>query len=440
MSIDAVARFAADTRWADLPEAVRARMRTALIDTVGCILAGTKTAAYMAASTARDRIGGSALQACALAVAASALDFDDGHYEGGGVHLGSVILPALLASASGETTAEQLLQALAVGYEIAIRAGYLMAPRTVSDPYHTSGAPSCIGAAAAVAKLIGLDASGIRRAVRIASAHAPFATLQLPMVKESIGWGAATAVGAAHLAAAGFDGSAAAVEVAPILGIAPTPFDGAKAQEPFVALLGQDWQSPATYLKPYPCCRAIHAALDATAAILRETDWDGDAVECVEVGTMAGIDTLNFLPPASPEHAQFSFPFAIGCLLATGAVQPSAFLEQNWTSVTILEAATRIVLATDAALGPRPPSESYPAVVTLTAYGEKRQLRVDHALGSAARPLTTSAIAAKFLANAALALPEAAATSLLRRLDGPIADLDVAALTLFLTQPMEILP
>jgi len=440
MSVEAVARFAADTRWVDLPEPVRARMRVALTDTVGCILAGRKTAAYAAASTAADRIGGSALQAFALAVAASALDFDDGHYEGGGVHLGSVILPALLASTSGETTAKQLLEALAVGYEIAIRAGYLLAPRAASDPYHTSGAPTCLGAAAAVARLIGLGAAGIRRAVRIASAHAPLATLQLPMVKESIGWGAATAVGAAQLAAAGFDGSDHAVQVAPILGIAPTPFDGVKAQESFVARLGQDWQSPAAYLKPYPCCRAIHAALDATVFILRETGWNGDAVARVDIATMPGVDALNFLPPVSPEHAQFSFPFAIGCLLTNGAVQPSAFLERNWTNPAILEAGSRVVLTTDAGLGDRASSQSYAAAVTITVGGAQRQLRVDHALGSVAQPLPTSAIAAKFLGNAGLAMSAPAAAALLQQLDGSLVGIDVAALTLFLTQPMEFLP
>lgn len=438
MSAEAIARFAASAAWHTLPADVQKRAETALKDTLGCLLAGTRSAAFATArrAAALDLAGtGSsmAMRAFAWAIAASAFDHDDGHYEGGGIHPGSTVLPALLAATRSHETREDLLAALVVGYEVSIRAGYLLMPQVSGGPYRCTGAASAIGAAAAVARYRGGSAETILNAVRIAAAHGPMASLQLPMIKESIGQAASAAVTAALLAEAGFGGA----QAAPFLGIAPSPFDTAQAAHPFAAGIGQTWHILTTYTKPWPCCRAVHAALAATQTILARQGWRGDAVERIEVHVMPGLESLDLLRPPSADHAQFSFPFAIGCLLAKGAVTPKHFLSEGLADPAILAAGARVALVAAPDIAPLGPDRGYPAAVTVHAAGQSRTLRIDDTPGSPRSPLGAAGVDRKYAANAALAgldsgeaarLPDASPAAL------------VAALTPFLVSPDRSIP
>lgn len=435
LTTQAIARFAASARWQDMPASVQARAELALTDTLGCLLAGTRSPAFAAArrAAALDGTGpgsSAAMRAFAWAIAASAFDHDDGHYEGGGVHPGSTVLPALLAATQGHETREDLLAALVVGYEVTIRAGYLLMPQVSGGPYRCTGAASAIGAAAAVARYRGAAAEGIGNAIRIASAHGPFASLQLPMVKEAIGPAAAAAVTAALLAEAGFGGAGPT----PFLDIAPGPYDTPQAADPFVAGIGETWHCLATYTKPWPCCRAIHAPLAAVQTLLQQQGWNADDVERVEVQVMPGLETLDMLPPPSTDHAQFSFPFAIGCLLAKGAVLPQHFLADGLNDPAILAAGSKVAVVPAPQIAPLGPDRGYPAAVTTHIHGEAHHLRINDTPGSPRAPLSAAALAHKYAANAALAGIDAAA------LPSSTPAALVAALSPFLVSPDRSIP
>lgn len=404
MNAEQVAQFASDLSYATLPPEVEARLRLALLDTLGCWIAGRRQAsARLAQRAARRGAAASSSWARALTggVAASALDFDDGHYEGGGTHLGSIVVPALLSVASCTTRLDSLLAAMAAGYEVAIRAGYLLAPRTPQDPYHASGAPGCLGAAVAVAKLLGLDCGGIHRALRLASAQRPQAQLQLPMVKESIGWGCATAVMSAELAAEGFDDVRDALCVPPVLSLPATPFDTPLAREDaFVALPG-NWHLQRAYCKPYACCRAFHAALDALRAIMDESHWTAQDIDAVDVETLSAAVTLDYLPPASVEHAQFSFPYALGCLAVHGAVGPAQMCAAALTDASVLDFARRVRLQGSTQLDALGTRDGYPAIVTVRAGHRSIRRTARGAVGGPTLPWTAAQVADKFLRNVA---------------------------------------
>lgn len=377
-----VGEWAAGVR--DVPGEVLDRALWALRDTAAVMIAGTGTAAAQAAArtarrtpgTVRLFAGGTAsapAAAMANAVAASALDFDDGHYRGGGIHPGSTVVPALLAVAGERTTADEFLLAQIVGYEVAIRAGYLLAPAYGKGNYRCSGAATALGAAVAVAKLLGLDGPGIERALRIASAHAPVATLQLPMVKESIGWAAATGVTAAWLAQDGFDDGPVADAV---LGIPATPFDG--RLDAFGDSFGRTWESANCYVKAYPSCRAAHAAIDAALG-LRITA----SVSSVLVETIAGAAVLDDPAPRTLEEAQFSIPHALAsALLGVGLWPPAPAAADLAARVTVRAADD---LADD--------GTGYPARVTVTTAAGSQT-----AAEPRARPLSEPDLRAKIVA------------------------------------------
>lgn len=420
MNIDRVATFVSELNYDALPHTVRERARLLLVDTFGCWLAGRTQPSYQLAVRGAARAFGSAspaLRALACAVAASALDFDDGHYQGGGTHLGSGILPSVLALAPRDTSLYEIVTSLIAGYEVTIRAGYLLAPRTPQDVYHASGAPVCLGAAAAASRILKLDVETTHRALCIASAQMPQATVQLPMVKESIGWGAATAVTAALLAAEGFSGLPGSAHASVALGQPPTPFDSARAENDcFVELLGSDWQLLHSYVKPYACCRAIHSALDALLDILAERHWTIDNIERIEVQTLSAAASLDYLPPPSAEHAQFSFPYALACGALRGRVGAAEMTPQALRDPDVLALGRRIALHGSVELDRAHVDNGYPAIVTVHSHDRAVERRVDHASGGPHAPWSRSEIAAKFLANAEPVLGVDAACAVLAQL------------------------
>ncbi len=221
---DAIARFVADTPFEAIPPGALARARSCLVDTLGAALGGSRLRAGRIAVALVEAEAGAGVAtvltarrkaaisqaAFANAVLASALDVDDGHYGAVG-HPGAPVIPPALATAEARRrSGRELLGAVVVGYEIAIRAGEVLNARVGVRSYG-SGTPGAYGAAAAVARLLGLDAGRTAHALGIARCHLPVSTVwdSVPygaMVKESIGWGAITGTVAALLAEQGFTG------------------------------------------------------------------------------------------------------------------------------------------------------------------------------------------------------------------------------------------
>ena len=160
------------------------------------------------------RVASAAGAALAGGMTIDSVDAHDGHPLTKG-HAGAAVLPGLLALVDGGGLAldgRELLTALVVGYEVALRAGIAL-HATASD-YHTSGAWNALGVAAVANRLWGCDERHLREALGIAEYHGPRSQMMRcidhpTMLKDGSGWGAMTGVSAAELARAGFTGAPA---------------------------------------------------------------------------------------------------------------------------------------------------------------------------------------------------------------------------------------
>lgn len=367
--LETITDWAAKLTWDDLPGEVRERASFALTDTVATMVGGAPTKAAMialnfaAAATgtaplvARGAGSTPANAAFGNAVAASALDFDDGHYLAGAIHPGSVVVPAVLAVPGADTSVSDALLAQVVGYEIALRAAALLWPKHEADHYHATGCAGAIGAAAAAAKLVGLDADGIARAIKIAWVHAPMSTFGTPMVKESIGWGSSTGVAAAQLAEAGFMRLPEGYEVPANEVLPPSPFHQAgAAEDPFVTSIGSRFEVMHTYFKSYGACRYTHAAGAGFQALLAEHRIDPRQIERVQVATHQAATFLDEVAPQTIETAQYSFPFVLGALALWGAAGAQEMDASRLEDPERLAFAAKVSLEHDADL-----DEFYPA-------------------------------------------------------------------------------
>ncbi len=419
--LDRLGRFAADLTWAAIPHAARERAQLALRDTIGTIFGGAATTAARIATQTAARYPGATpilgtatssaapLAAFATAVSASALDFDDGHYLGGAIHPGSVIVSSLLtAAASLRVTTAEILTAQVVGYEIALRAAHLLWPRHDTDDYHCTGTAATLGAAAAVTKLRGGEAERISRSIAIAWAHAPMSTFQLPMVKESIGWSAASACFAADLASAGFmaprvTGSSAIDRILP-----PTPFHRAGAMsDPFVASLGQVFECSNTYFKPYAACRYTHAASRALADLMATHALVSADIFAIEVHTQRGALFLDDQRPQTLDHGQYSFPFVLSAIVRHGAAGPEQMNDAELSNPARLAEAAKITVHHDPQLDSLYPQHYAARIVVRTSDG--RCISADRRLspGDLDDPMSPDELAAKFVTMSAPHLGDA---------------------------------
>ncbi len=437
-ALTAISEFVDDLDESRIPAPAMGQVRAAFRDTLGTMLGGVATrSAQIAAEVAgRDAgatrvVAGGTASACMAAfangVAASALDYDDGHYQGGAIHPASVIVPTLLATAPPGATIDDFLVAHVAGAEVAIRASHLLWPQHPADDYHCTGTGGALGAAAAAAKLRGLDADGIGRAIAIAWAHAPMSAFQWPMLKEAIGWSAATATMAVSLAEAGFmgfpdDRRSPAPDVFP-----PTPFDRDGAMDdPFVATWGTVFEAANTYFKPYAACRYTHAAAGGLATFMQDEGVGADDIAAIEVGTHRSAVFLSDSQPPTLEHAQYSFPFVLAAIAVYGAAGSREMSERNLDNEAIGAVCRRTTVSYAPDLDDLYPAH-YPArLVVRGTDGSSAELLCKIAPGDAEAPLDNDRLRAKFVELAEPTLGTDEALALARDLESPsgaVADL-----------------
>ena len=255
--------FTRELRWETVPHPVRRHVALALLDHVAVCEAGrTAPASLIAADYASEVHAGDRATALldgrrlsapgaawANGVLANVLDYDDGHRITKG-HPGAMVIPAALATAEAvNASATAFLEAVLVGYEVALRAGVLIHEREAQ--YHASASWGALGVAASVGRLLGLGDDELRHAIGIAEYHAPIALMPRAvndpaMTKDTTGWGAFMGTSSAMLAARGFTG-----------------LDSEFMQASDDLDLGARWDVLELYLKPYPCCRWSQPGIDA---------------------------------------------------------------------------------------------------------------------------------------------------------------------------------
>jgi 2-methylcitrate dehydratase PrpD len=313
-----MADFATRLRWSDVPEPVRRHLAWLMLDHAAVTVAGRPApAAAIAADHAREAHGGDAATALldgrrlsapgaawSNGVLANVLDYDDGHRITKG-HPGAMVIPAALATA--EATGADLgsmMEAVAVGYEVAIRAGVRLHER--ESEYHASGAWGALGAAVAAGRLLGLDGARLEHALGLAEYHAPIALIMRSvadpaMTKDATGWGAMLGVTSAMLAKRGYTA------------LASTFLTNGPSME-----FGTRWDLLETYVKPYPCCRWTQPGIAAAVGLLRGGRIAAGDVDRVTIHTFEAAAQLSERRPGSSEDMQYSLIWPVAVALVDG--------------------------------------------------------------------------------------------------------------------------
>jgi 2-methylcitrate dehydratase PrpD len=416
----ALAAFGTDLTLERVPAPVVAHAKLLLLDTLGAALAGVDTAEGRAVLDAAHAVGGDsgpatlwgtarrttrAAAALANGTIAHAQELDD---FGGCDHSGAVVVPAALAAAEGhEVSGRQVLEALVVGYDVARRvldaAGGYRAHN--GRGFHSTGTCGGFGAAAAAAKVLGLDRERTAWALGLAGSYTgglwAFIEDGAMAKRYHPGRAAETGVLAAFLARAGFTGPARIFEASWGGFLSTYAGDDAEPAE-LTAGLGEDFRILRSGVKRYASCGGTHSTLDVVLDIRRREKLGPDQVQAVRIRcTEADRLMVGGADPRSRLAAQMSLPYSVAVAWVAGRASLAEY-EERWRNDPAVRAfLPRVRLEVDAGL----PEGSEPYVTVESRDGRSFTGHVPVAPGLPDNPLGREEVVAKYeeLAGRALA-------------------------------------
>ncbi|AMM13970.1 2-methylcitrate dehydratase [Burkholderia sp. PAMC 28687] len=440
-----LAGFVAETSGETLPAAVVHKAKRHILDTLGVSLGGATAvearsvrALMSLGSKGEIRAWGTSQSfnardaAFVNGVAAHALELDDA---GGCDHSGAVVLPAAfaaLACTDRAVSGREFLTAVVLGYDVGRRVLEACGGYSPHNNYgwHSTMTCGAFGAAAASARLLGLDAIQTAAALGHAGSFSGglwgFIHDASQTKRMHTGRAAEGGLLAALLARQGVSGPTQIFE--DVWGGFFNAFARETQQpEALLADIGVVWKLMRCSIKPHAACRSTHAAIDATLELLQGRAADLDKLTGVHVSLsafvnqMCGGRDLNTLA-----SAQMSLPYAIATALVNGQAGIGAYLDAQRHDPRIAAAMRRITLEIDPAM-----SDLDEPVITLAISDtEPRSRRVDIPLGDPRNPVSDAALVAKFRALAGMTIPEASVDAL----ETALLDLDTLADVRTLTQ------
>lgn len=402
---------------AQLPAAMRTKCEDLAIDVAGLCLTARQQDYIASTLAACDDDGrctaigharrlSAAGAALVNGTAAHGEDFDD-TFEGGPVHSGAVIVPAVLAACERHRPdGEALLTGIAVGLETMCRLGLVTPKRVHQAGFHPTAVFGAVAAAAGVAAALKLDRRAVVNGIGIAGSMASGIIEYLAegawTKRMHAGWAAQSGLRAALMAQHGFVGPR-------------TVFEGAHGffhafahttKGDYDALIdgfGARWAAETLAFKPYPCGTMTHPFIDC-ARRLAARGIDPDAI--VEMVCEVGEGTVHRLweplaakqRPVNGYAGKFSTPYCIAAGFVRGNVGLGDFTDAAVNDPTVLAVAAKVRYVID-------PDNPYPASFTghirvVMRDGSVIEERQPHLRGGSREPLTRQDIEDKFVHNA----------------------------------------
>ena len=367
------ARWAADLRAEAVPPAVREALGRTLMDSLALMVAARHQPYVTAVIEAADgtgpctvvgHSGGFDAMTAALAngTAVHGEDYDD-TFEGTPVHVGAVMVPALLAAAQQRNlSGPDLLCGLAAGSELICRLA-LVAPTAIHrQGFHPTAVCGAFGAAAGVATALRLPPAQIVSALGIVGSMASGIIEYLAegtwTKRMHPGWAAGAGWRAARLAETGFlgprsvfEGEHGAFHAFAVPGI---PRDFSHLRDAW----GERWEVANLAFKPYACGTMAQPFIDC-ALSLRARLPDLEAIDTIVARVGEGTVHRLWEPraekirPSTPYGAKFSVPYCVAVSLHDGGAGLGQFTEERIADPAVLAQASKVTYEID-------PQNDYP--------------------------------------------------------------------------------
>jgi len=345
-----IAQFVSTLKYDAIPEDVRSRIKLLMLDSLGCALYGAdlewshilqdKLSAIDATRTCAIWGTGARLSAPHAALIngtqVQGFELDDVH-RAGVLHVGAVVLPALVAVTEIRPgmSGREFLTAAVAGYEIGPRVGLCMGPEHIAQGWHSGATLGVFSAAAGAARGLKLDVEKTVHALGIAGTQAAglMAAQYGAMVKRMhAGRASQSGLYGALLAEAGFTG---------IVNVLESEYGGfcttfSRSTDRFnlkelTAGFGETWQTMGVALKFYSCVGSNHTTLDALRDMQQERRFGAsDVARIVVRGSQVTMDHVGWkYVPQGLTSAQLNLPYCVATYLIEGDCFVDQFTEDK---------------------------------------------------------------------------------------------------------------
>lgn len=409
-----IAEYIERIKYNDIPRAAIEKTKLCILDSIGCALGGSVTdeGKIVIKSLLKGGQGSSTIFGHKIRISLNSavfinstlsniLDFDD-TYLG---HPGATIVPvALNVGEFGNASGKDIITAITLGYEIAMRIGIGLRPTVERKYVHGHGTRQVFGATVTASKLFGLNNEEMANALGIAGANAPvpsvmktvFGLTGPTIAKNNFGIASEVGVISALLARNGFSG----------------PKDIFDGETSFWRMIGtnhcelnrvfnnlsSEYKILNVAFKPYPCCRLIHSSIEAVMNTLNENDIALRDVEKIVIKNISPLSRRPF-PAREPKNmteAQFSLPYVIACAIRN--INPMEW-HKNIVDSSLLEVTKKVESSADPnadKLFQNDPGKIPATAMVYVKNGKEYSSKVEIPKGDPRNPLTEEAFKEKF--------------------------------------------
>jgi 2-methylcitrate dehydratase PrpD len=400
-----LARYVVNSRFADIPEAVKHEAVRSVVNWLGCAVGACRHEAVECALTALSPFAGpkqatvlgredktDILNAALLnGISSHVFDFDDTHLKTI-IHPAGPVASAIFALAEYQpVTGAELLHAFILGVEVECRIGNAVVPNHYDVGWHITGTAGVFGSAAACGKLLGLDEQRMVWALGIAGTQSSGFREMFGSHCKSFHPGRAAQNGlmSALLAKANFTSSNQVIEAKRgFANVMSTKQDYAQITEG----LGKTFEVSLNSYKPFACGIVIHPSIDACVQLKREHGLTGAEVEKVEV--IVAPLVLELTGKRAPQvglEGKFSVFHSCAVALIDGAAGEKQYSDERVRDPKVISLRDRV----EAVIEPRMRDDEARVRLTLKG-GRLVEKYVERAIGSLERPLTNADLEAKF--------------------------------------------
>lgn len=345
-----LAEFVIGLQYNDLKREVIKKAKMHLLDTIGVSLAAADMPWSQIVINAVKKLGGSKestiigdgtktssiLAALANGTLSHGSDMDDTSGFGW-AHTGtSSVASALAMAEASQSSAKDLITALVIGYEISGRVDAATFPGLRQRGFHATGLAGTFGAAAAAAKILGLNEDQMINAFGLAGTQAAGLEEWIytgDMSKRiHAGKAAMNGILSALLAQEGLTGPATVFEGK--YGFLKT-HSGTYHIDRLTEQLGTRFEIMNCKIKPFACCHELGGPIRLALEILKKYQVRPDEIEKIAIGTNRTTAENDFKVARTPLDAQNHPAVATAIALAKGRIFFKEFFE-NYNDPTVV--------------------------------------------------------------------------------------------------------
>ena len=325
-------------------------------------------------------------------IASHLFDFDDTHLKTI-IHPAGPVCSAVLALAEHTgASGRQVIDAIVLGIDVSCRVGNTIYPHHYDRGWHITGSTGSLGAAAACARLLGLDEEKTAMALGIAASQPVGLREQFGTMTKPFHPGGAARAGlmSALMAREGFTASPRAIE-APrgFAQVLSTKFDWSEITD----ALGSRFEISFNAYKPFACGIVIHPSIDACVQ-LRAKGVTADNLARLDLRVHSLVlELTGKKEPADGLQGKFSVYHGCAAGLIFGRASEDEYADEIVSREDVVATRRKVIAVVDDSID----EAAVEAIATLKD-GTVVQIRVDHAIGSLQRPMTDQDLVAKFSA------------------------------------------